>query len=294
VGTWLQRYSTAEAAAEAAWVHWVLGDPNAAAQVLAHPPRPMTADDMRFVVGPRFADVYRTRPADEVKAAVGAMLAAHLEPWHVADLSVPLAKAEAWEQSFAVATSVDAPPGPARELMLRAAEALRHVKGEEAARSWLASQLPQPVPDQAAYDLALLAFRSAADQAIFSLPLPGDAGMAETVWLLRAAALVRLGKHVAESTRSPVLEHYKGSTPGRAFQLGRYLLGDLPEAELPALVTDDSAACEVPFYAGLKARAEGRLDDAAGWLGAAVFCLRPAEAEYLYAWDELRRLREAQ
>ncbi|MGZ6124390.1 MAG: hypothetical protein ACXWLR_05495 [Myxococcales bacterium] len=71
--------------------------------------------------------------------------------------------------------------------------------------------------------------------------------------------------------------------------------GDEEESELlelPRLVGDAASACEVPYYAGTKAEAEGRTDDASGWYMTAVSCLRVHEAEYVWAYDALNRLRD--
>jgi len=116
--------------------------------------------------------------------------------------------------------------------------------------------------------------------------------VADAIWLFRAAALDRLGDKADPPLRTAVEKHFQGQGHGRHFELGRYLLGRLPESELPRLVDDSSSACEVPYYAGAKAEAEGRIDDAATWYLTAVSCLRMHEAEYLWAFDGLRRLRD--
>ncbi|HYY52716.1 MAG TPA: hypothetical protein VE755_07580, partial [Myxococcales bacterium] len=290
----VSRYASATAMSDAAFVYWTEGDLEAAARVLAHRNATLTSEDVRFKVGPLFADAFQRRPGD-AQAAVNALHAAQVEPWYALDLGVALENRGAYEGAFKVATAFEVPPnGPRQMQMLHAASALQKWRGEQAAREWLTGQIGKPVEPRAAYDLAMIAYRAERDARMFALPEPqGDPGTVESVWLFRAAALKRLGNKADAKARAAVNAHYAGSGEGRPFELGRYLLGRVPEAELTRIAGDTPAAsCEVPYYAGAKAEAEKRMDDASSWYLTAISCLRWREAEYLWAYDSLRRLRD--
>ena len=290
----LSRYPGASAMSDAAFVYWTEGDPQGAARMLVQRSTPLTTSDVRFKIGPLFGDAFERRPEDAV-AAVHALHAAHFEPAYALDLGVALQRRGAYEGAFKVTTAfLVSDNGPRQMQLLQAASALRKWRGDAAAREWLSGQLPRPVPARTAYNLALIAYRERMDSLIFNLPdAEADAGVTDGIWLFRAAALARLGAKADAASRTAVEQHYQASGHGRHFELGRYLLGRLPESELPRLTDDASATCEVPYYAGAKAEAEGRADDAAAWYLTAVSCLRMHEAEYLWAYDALNRLRDS-
>ena len=57
------------------------------------------------------------------------------------------------------------------------------------------------------------------------------------------------------------------------------------------LVTNLAAACEVPYYFGVRAQSERRFADAADWYRVAVECGMHNEGEYVFANAELYRFR---
>ena len=293
VGAWLERYTIVEAIAEAAWVYWTEGDLDAAAGVLATSRRRLDNSDYYWSIGERFAKVFAKRPTAEMKTAVQALLAKGIHPGYVSDLRAGLTKEHAYEHAFVLGTLIDVPPPDRYVQLVRTAAALRAWKGPDAAREWFSAQIPRQLPAREAYHLASLAYREKLDEELGVVPDPqGDASMAEHVWLFRAAALARLGKRASPAFRAMVKAHYGSNHPGWEFQVGRHLLGDLNQKELLALVTDDPSSCEVPYYAGVKAQADGRNDETMSWYRDAVFCLRPNEAEFAWAYDALREIRD--
>jgi hypothetical protein len=46
------------------------------------------------------------------------------------------------------------------------------------------------------------------------------------------------------------------------------------------------------YYAAVKAQADGRNDETMSWYRDAVFCLRPDEREFTWAYDALRDIRD--
>jgi hypothetical protein len=293
VEAWLKRYTDPVSVAEAAFAYWLEGDHAAAANVLVTSPRPLGNADYRWTVGGRFAKVFSKRPAADVKEPVKALFARGLHPGYVSDIGMALAREGAAEHAFVLGSMIDVPPPDRYMQLLRTTSALRSWKGAQAAREWLWARIPKPLEARGAYDLALYAYREMLDEDLFLLPDPeGSPSLADAVWLFRAAALARLGEQARPEMRAPVQAHFAAKGAGRQFQLGRYLMGLLPEQDLPALVTDDSASCEVPYYAGIKAQADHKTDEATARYRDAILCLKSGEAEYLWAHDALRRIRD--
>src|SRR5207237_2257297 len=136
----------AETAADVAEVRWRIHDDAGAADMLAHPPAPLTRRDFREI-GERFADVFRSRPAAEVKRAAEALLQAGIQPLSILELGPPAAKAGAAAQAFELYAllSQKVPPAKSAGALFSAWGALRAGKGASAAESWLRKQLgPDP------------------------------------------------------------------------------------------------------------------------------------------------------
>jgi hypothetical protein len=293
VEAWLRRYTDSDAVAEAAWVYWTEGDLDAAAGMLAKSPRPLGNSDYYWNIGSRFAKVFAKRPTAEMKAAVQALFAKGIHPGYVSDLRAGLTREGAHEHAFVLGTLIDVPPPDRYMQLVRTAAALRAWKGPGAAREWFSSRIPKSFPASDAYELSSLAYREKLDEELGVVPDPqSDASMAERIWLLRAAALARLGKRAGPDLRAMVKAHYGSNRPGREFQLGRHLRGDLTAKELLALVTDDASSCEVPYYAAVKAQADGKNDETMSWYRDAIFCLSPNEPEFAWAYDALRDIRD--
>jgi len=114
---------------------------------------------------------------------------------------------------------------------------------------------------------------------------------AETTWMLRAAQVALQGE----------------AAPGRAAGAARIIMppSDSPRDTRDRALPDrrgprgrggkarhrSAGTCEVPYYFGVRAQGEKRFGDAADWYRVAVECGMRQEAEYLFAWNELYRLR---
>jgi hypothetical protein len=283
------RYRNMTSTAEAAWVYWLESDFAAAAGVLA---APISASDFRWIIGVRFANAFVKRPAADTKPAVQALLTAHVSPFGISELGQALAERGLFEQAFLVGSALDFPTPERWMQVVRTASALRHWKGDEAAREWMGTKIPNPTPPMVAYNLSLFAYREDLDEQVLALPEPQEPGLSDDVWVLRAASLARLGRHGRPETRKLLQAHFAQARAGRAFQLGRYLLGQLPETELPGLVTDRATSCAVPYFAGVKAESDGRTDDATVWYADSMLGLCDGDTHSRWAYNALRRIRD--
>jgi hypothetical protein len=276
----------------AAEVEWQLGDLDAAAKRLAGAPIRLSSQDYRENVSEGFVRIFGDRP-DQAAAAAAALAKAGIDPGHIMSLSYALTETGHPEAAFKVLDAVPVQGERADVLHMTAVLPLRKARGSEAALAWLKQTFPT-VPDDRGRHLALLAFREGMPELVWdAVPDPkGTDDYAQTTWMLRAAQVARQGDSAPASRKQALREHYAAERQlSRHTQIGRYLIGELPEAELAKLVTDLPGTCEVPYYFGVRALGEKRLRDAADWYRVAVECGLRHEAEYLFAWNELYRLR---
>jgi hypothetical protein len=288
----LERYPKARWLAAAVEVEWQLGDLDAAGRRLAQPPVRLRTGDVREEVGEPFVRKYGDKPK-EARAAAKALQKAGVEVWNVEELAVALDLANRPEAAVEVRDVIEARGGPAQMLRLRMAKSMRKSRGDEAANTWLRNAVPIHGDGEGRL-LALLAFREGMPEVTWD-PVPdpkGDDETAETTWMLRAAAVAEQGAAAPPERVKSLRAHYSAATSAlRQTQIGRYLIGELPESELAKLVTNEPATCEVPYYFGVRAEGEKRLADAADWYRVALECGRVDQAEYVFAANRLYRWR---
>jgi hypothetical protein len=290
--TLLQRYQYPRSVALAAEVEWQLGDLDAAAQRLAARTIRLTATDYLNDVADGFVRIFGDRP-DQAAAAVVAAAKAGVEHINLISLGGALEAQGHPEAAFRALEAIPAEGERAVAIHLTASRSLRKARGEEAARAWLKKTFPI-VRDDRGRQLSFLAFREGMPELMWdAVPDPKGADeYAEGTWMLRAAQVALQGGAAPPARKQALREHYAAiQKPTRHTQIGRYLIGEVPEAELAKLVTDLPSTCEVPYYFGVRAQGEKRFADAADWYRVAVECGLHSEAEYIFANNELYRWR---
>lgn len=292
VETLLQRYRYPSSVALAAEVEWQLGDLDAAAQRLAKATIHLTATDYYEDVSEGFVRIFGDRP-DQAAAAVAAAAKAGVEQVNLIALGGALESQGHPEAAFRALEAIPAQGERADAIHLTASRPLRKARGEEAARAWLKTTFPI-VPDDRGRHLSFLAFREGMAELMWDVvPDPKGADeYAEGTWMLRAAQVALQGSAAPPARKQALRAHYAAvQKPSPHTQIGRYLIGEIPEAELAKQVKNLSAACEVPYYFGVRAQGEKRFGDAADWYRVAVECGMHQEAEYIFANNELYRWR---
>ena len=306
----LARHPQADTAATVAEVRWRSRDDAGAADILAHSPATLTRRDFREV-GERFAEVFRSRPAADLKRATEALLQAGIQPQSILELGSSLAKAGAAAQAFEVYALVSPklPPEKIPSVQFSAWSALRGAKGASAAESWLRKQLgpgPSALVDN---ELATSAYGEGQDEALWELfpNRPLDPAFADRLALLRAASIVRRGERgarrdaVLEEVSDPLswwkarLARYIGLSGAHAsweVRLARYVLGDGGEDDIADEASEGSRPCEAPYYFGVRAAAESRVRDAAAWYRVALECRNPGQPEFAWAYQAASRLEQ--
>ena len=306
----LARHPEAETAADIAEVRWRIRDDAGAADILAHPPAALTRRDFREI-GERFADVFRSRPAAEVKRAIEALLQGGIQPLSILELGPPIAKIGAAAQAYELYAllSQKVPPERSASVQFRAWSALRAAKGASAAEAWLRKQLgadPSALVDN---DLATSAYSEGPDEALWELfpNRPPDPTLADRLALLRAASIARRGERGARrdallreisdplawwKTRLARRIGLSGAHASWEVRLARYVLGEGNDDDIADDATDGSRPCEAPYYFGVRAAAESRVRDAAAWYRVALECRNPGQPEFAWAYRAASQLEQ--
>ena len=306
---YLARHPLAGTVATVAEVRWRTRDDAGAADILAHGPVALGRREFREVAE-RFADVFRSRPATDVKRAIEALLQAGIQPQSILELGPPLARAGAAAQAFELYTLLGPKLSPERiaGVQLSSWSVLRAAKGASAAESWLRKELG---PEHSAVDnrLATSAYGQGLDEVLWELfpQRPLDPAFADRLALLRAASLVRRGERGArrDAVLKEIFDPLAGwkaklaRTIGLAgmhasweVQLARYLLGEGSDDDIADLATEGSRPCEAPYYFGVRAAAESRVRDAAAWYRVALECRNPQQPELAWAYQASSNLEQ--
>ena len=139
--------------------------------------------------------------------------------------------------------------------------------------------------------LALLVRERHADELVWDLlPDPQPGRFADNFWLQRTIVLLFNPRLATAQRKTALRQHYQGAGSSHYHELGKLLLGRLDEQKAAKLATDPEKACEVSYYLGVKAEAEGRLQDATAWYRNGVESAHPGWAEYHWSYAALRRL----
>src|SRR5262249_36500526 len=145
--------------------------------------------------------------------------------------------------------------------VFRSYHELARWQGPPAALAWVRPRLAGPGSAERT-TLITEALRSGRPEVLWVLDPVRSGTPGEREWLVRAAA-ARRWPDPDGSHEKALAAHYDQALPGDRYRtLGRYLLG--LEADSTAALSDSPEhECEVLFYLGLRARAEGRYRDAA-------------------------------
>ncbi len=169
------------------------------------------------------------------------------------------------------------------QALLEAAAHLEEAEGAESAARWIGQQGLGRLGDGAVAILHGEGWHELAWR------IPRDLGRAahpDAAWYMRAAS-GRLGRTLTAERRRAALRALAGLAPSRYTLLARFLLDEAREAEVARLVVPRRKLGEVGYALGVRAIAEGRIEDAAWWLRVAVEARHTGEAEYHWAWMQL-------
>jgi tetratricopeptide (TPR) repeat protein len=285
------RYPGSKSLSLLAEVHWRTGRPEEAAEALAQPERSVRLMDWRWRIGERFAAVFASRPVEEGLKAFQALQEKKIGATEMSQLAVEVNKAGNPALAFEMQTRLRAPGLQQLEFLMSAHGYMKQLKGEQAALDWLRATVPERMREP----LSMFAFADREDAVLWeAIPLSdGTDENTDYVWLMRAAASLRTQART-EAHQRALDQRFSVDRPGYYHQLGRHLLGLIPQEAAIAAATTPKSREELPFFLGLKAQAEGRYEDAVTWYRNSVETGNPRNGEYRWAMNELYRLKQAE
>jgi tetratricopeptide (TPR) repeat protein len=270
-----------EGRADLAGLYWRHGKPVEAARLLTRAPRALSGEDWKFKVTPKFAEAF-TGNHDGALSAFVELIATGTDPFAIKYLIQAMSEAGMHDTAFQMASQIRWPGQGGVEFNTIAYQNLREVKGREAALAWLRPRVPANILNRA----SMVVFEVKRYELLWDLIEHPEGDMADFVWVTRAAAAVRTGL-AKDPNRGRLLEYYRRPVPGHYHVIGRFLLGLATEDEVLAQATDANRRCEVAFFIGLKAQAEGRYRDASDWYRVTVETSVSNYVEYRWAYHTL-------
>ncbi|MEW5854564.1 MAG: hypothetical protein AB2A00_37655 [Myxococcota bacterium] len=269
--------------ANVAEVLWRHDDVKGAAATLAHPPRPLSTTAWRWSVGPVAASVFAQDPERLIRATE-ALVAEGAAPGNLIQLALAFDDAKLPALAFEVGSRVRVGGMEGLDMAVQAYVPLKKTKGEEAARTWLKSQVPPPLHPP----FPMFAFGVGEDTLLWGITAEpsGNTEHDDFAWLMRAAAAAR-SPALMEKHREELNKHYEGPRRGYYDDLGRFMMGRLEESAVLAHTGNPKRICEVAYYVGLKAHSEGRVRDAVDWYRATVETGARTNGEYRWAHTQL-------
>ncbi|HEY9384093.1 MAG TPA: hypothetical protein VIP80_11335 [Gemmatimonadales bacterium] len=236
-------------------------------------------------VGTAFARAFWKRPLADGEAAFGELRRQGLSIDELWNISTAAAGFGRNDLAFVAESSLKAATAGLEEMMYasRAYKFLKRWRGPAEALQWMRGAVPPELREPA----SMIFYREGEGGLLWELigePQTGDHG--RFVWLMRAAAAVDSGL-AGDPHRAQFLAYYGQAGKDAYFVMGRYLLGLATEAEMLGLAKTPDRRCEVAYYLGVRARAEGRYEDASDWFLVAVATGETLEGEYTWATDQL-------
>lgn len=265
-------------------LYWRHGKSGEAANVLTSMPHRLTTSDWMYVVAPRFAETFKDRPKD-APSAFAALLTKEVTHTDLQAFASLFAKAGKHEVAFQLVSQLRWHRVGEMEILTDAYRYLKAWRGREVALDWLRKS----VPVERLNAFSTVIFWAGEYELLWDLfEKPEQGAGADLVWLMRAAASARLGP--GRDPRRDALLRYYGNPGGQYPQaIGRFLLRLTTEREVLGLAANARQRCEIAYYVGLRAQAEGRYVDASDWFRVAIETGQEMTAEYSWAYNTLTR-----
>jgi tetratricopeptide (TPR) repeat protein len=262
---------------------WRQGDGNAAAETLTNMHPPLNSWQWR-TAGERFLAVFGNAPIDRALAAWTPLSEAG-GPFDLQQFIYPIASAGKTELAFRMQSGLHADGLGELEMLMASYDYLERWKGTTEATAWLRDAVPSQIVDPASmfiypeHNLELL-------WTLTSSPSRGEPR--EFVYLMRAAAALK-SPAIRKAHQQDLADHYNASGSGDYYPIGRVVMGLADESSLAPFITSPKRRCEIAYYLGAKAQADGRKDDAVAWFRVVLETRQSENGEYRWAKDALLR-----
>jgi len=281
-----QRYpDNAQAQSLVADILWRHGKYDRAAEALSSPRFPLSPDDWRGTLAPHFVQCFG-EGTDEALKAVEALAKTELPgPATLGELATGCGNQGRHDLAFAIEQRLDAHGNEKVRQVFQSYQHLARWKGRPTGLEWLRPRLAALGSAERAA-ITDQAYGNGAAELLWELdPDPrGDDG--DFQWLMRAAAS-RRWPDADPGHEKALASHFDQGTSDRYRTLGRYLLGLESDSTVRALADGAAHECEVSYYVGVRAQAEGRYRNAAESYERSVATHQTREGEYQWAYAQL-------
>lgn len=263
-------------------MYWRHGKHWDAAETLKSSPHKIGLTDWKFTIAPKFVRVFSDHTKHDTLTAFSALLSQNFDHLTLFLVVGEMAKAGKHDVAFDMLSQLHLPGIKQLAFYVHAYRYLTAWKGEEFALNWLREQIPPRTGN-----LASIVFYHEEEPGLLwdLIQEPVKDPHSDTLWLMRAAASVRLGAN--DPHRQRLITHY--SKPGNSHyhDIGQYLMGMMTDDEVLSLANTPNKRCEIAYYVALKAYAERRFEDAMDWFRVTVETEQRNNAEYEWAYMTL-------
>jgi hypothetical protein len=249
---------------------------------------PYRLDDAKWftLVGPEFAERFAAKPDEAMQAVQALQLAGFQSQGTLGSLATVLHRRAKDDLAFRIEQRVQDSGQDGMEKLMASIFYVSVLEGPDAARAY-ALQSAAGASDNVTMPLGNLAFGEGRYDVLWVCE-PKDPAANACHWLFRAAAALYPGPDTAPHDEA-LRAHFAVAGTEHYHVLGRYLMGLVPEDTAMALRTSMHAACEVYYYLGFRAQAEGRFADAARLYERCIATGQSRNIEYAWAVSQLSR-----
>jgi hypothetical protein len=247
-------------------------------------PYPIRVYQWSGSLGKYFSEVFSNKPVDEGLAAFDTLIKAGNSHWNLQYIPREVFS-EGGNSELACKMQSRLRWSGQGDYVLRI-DQYRYLKGwqgKEAALGWLRKAIP---PQMLNFSSMLFYQFKEFDLLWDFIEKPVEDGSAVAVWLVRAAASVKLGQE-DDPHREELIKYFEENKDDGYAMMGRYLIGLISEDELLSLASNSKRRCEIPYFLGVRAQAEGRYEDASDWYRVAIETGLMENGEYRWAFNVL-------
>ncbi len=264
---------------------WEQGRYSDAAQLLNGSPRKIGFIDWRWKIAPKFLEIFSEKPSSEILAAISAIQSLNQLNPNLITFAHVFEEKEKYNISFLITSQLRGSPQENIAYALLSYRYLKAIQGKNLAIETLKKRIP---PQMLGFS-SMVFFDFNEDDLLWDfIENPAITDGPDFVWLMRAASVVRTGME-KNSHWQELIDYYDDAKDGHYDVIGKYLVGLVSEDEAIALMKDPKKVCEVAYYLGLRAEAEGRYEQASNWYRASIETTLDKNGEYKWAFRALQK-----
>jgi tetratricopeptide (TPR) repeat protein len=233
-----------------------------------------------------FSKVFIQARQERISEAINSLKATGASSWEISSLAHLFAARGRYEIALMILKQISVKKTMARlELNVSIYEVEREWKGEDAARN----SLTKAVPQQMYGHLAMVLFKRGHFGLLMKFienPESFQTQWREFLWLLKLMAWIAENEQPA-NLKNMFYAHYQNTSKDYYHSIGRFMLGNISQSDIIALIKTSKQRCEFSYYIGFAERVQGNFNEAAIWYQICRETLLSNNGEFHWASDEL-------